>query len=62
MDNALHVSPISGDNALLLNGFRIVIVATDEIVNTPILVYRVYRKGLHIETYSSLQEAVEWCK
>ena len=57
----IHVSPIDGDNAVLVNGFRIEITILDP-EDDPVLVYRVWRKGFHIRTDTSLQEAVEWCR
>ena len=57
----IHVSPIDGDNALLVNGF----VITIEIINYndgSVIVYRVWRKDIHIRTYTTIQEAVEWCR
>ena len=56
----INVSPIDGDNALLVNGFRIELAAVT-LVRGAELTYFVYRKGLHINTYTNLQEAVEWC-
>lgn len=57
----IYVSPINGDNALRVNGFRIEIAIRSHLEDKAVLVYRVWRKGSHIETYKSLQEAVEWC-
>lgn len=59
----IRVSPIDGDNALRVNGFRIEITIRNhpEYSAVLVLVYRVWRKGTHIETYKTLQEAVEWC-
>lgn len=60
MDNELHVSPISDEHVLILNSFRIVIVMV--VGAKDYLQYSIYRKGLHIRDYKSLQEAVDWCK
>ena len=59
--NEIHVSLIDGDNALRVNGFRIEIAIRNHPEGKAVLVYRVWRKGSHIETYKTLQEAVEWC-
>lgn len=61
MSSEIHVSPIDGDNVLLVNGFKIEIVILSPDLD-PVIVYRIFRKGVHIGTYTSLQEAVEWCK
>lgn len=62
MSSEIHVSPINGDNVLLVNGFRIEIVILDDNDQDPVIVYRVFRKGMYLNTYTSLQDAVEWCK
>lgn len=59
--SAIHVSPIDGDNALLVNGFRITFAIVKKYDGGNAIVYLVWRKGSHLETYKSLQEAVEWC-
>lgn len=57
----IHVSPIDGENVLLVNGFRIVIDILDP-HDDPVLVYHVVRKDVHISMFSSLQQAVKWCR
>lgn len=58
----IHVAPITGDNALLVGGFKIVIEVITAGDDLPAVVYRAYRKGLHIASFTSIQEAVEWCQ
>lgn len=55
--NKLTVSPIEGNNILLINGFEIVINACGADV-----VYSVYRKADLVYSPNSLQEAVKWCE
>ena len=62
MSGELRASLINGENVLLLNGFRIEIVILDDHDQDPVIVYRVLRKGMYLDTYTSLQDAVEWCK
>ena len=62
MSSELRVSPIDGENVLLLNGFRIEMAILDDHDQDPVIVYRVLRKGMYLDTYTSLQDAVEWCK
>ena len=61
MSAEIHVSPIDGENVLLVNGFRIEIVILSPDLD-PVIVYRVFRKGTHLDTYTSLQNAIEWCQ
>ena len=56
----IRVSPIDGDNVLIVNGFRIVIAILNAKDN-PALAYHVERKGTHITTFEFLQQAAEWC-
>lgn len=62
MSAELRVSLINGENVLLLNGFRIEMAILDDHDQDPVIVYRVLRKGMYLDTYTSLQDAVEWCK
>lgn len=57
----IHVSPVDGENVLIVNGFRIEIAILDP-EDDPVLVYHVVRKDVHISIFSSLQQAVEWCR
>ena len=57
MSSEIHVSPIFGEDAVLINGFKIKFVLHQEAI-----IYNVYRKGVVINNFATLQGAVEWCK
>lgn len=59
--SAIHVSPIDGENALLVNGFRITFAIVKKYDGVNSIVYLVWRKGSHLDTYKTLHDAVEWC-
>lgn len=62
MSSEIYVSPINGENVLLVNGFRIAIEPVKNLSDgVSTLAYIVSRKGKYIYTYQSLQQAVEWC-
>lgn len=57
MSAELRVSSIFGEDALIINGFKIeFLILQDEII------YNVHRKGVVVSKFATLQEAVEWCK
>lgn len=59
MDNLLRVSPIEGEDALLLNSFKIHIYVP--VIGSTVMQYQVTRKGRIVGNFNSLQEAVDWC-
>ena len=57
MSSEIHVSPIFGEDALIINGFKIeFVICQDDII------YHVHRKGIVVTSFCTLQGAVEWCK
>lgn len=53
----LRVSPIFGEDALIINGFKIEFVICEDAI-----IYNVLRKGIVVSNFATLQGAVEWCK
>ena len=53
----IHVSPINGADVLLVNGFKIEFVIYQDVI-----IYNVYRKGVVVSKFGTLQAAVEWCR
>ncbi len=57
MSSEIHVSPIFGEDVVLINGFKIEFVICQDDIN-----YNVHRKGIVVTSFCTLQDAVEWCK
>jgi hypothetical protein len=55
--NKISISPLQGENVLLINGFKILIGASDDDV-----VFSVYRKGILVHSPDTLQQAIHWCE
>ncbi len=57
MSSEIHVSRIFGADVVLINGFKIEFVIWQNDI-----IYNVYRKGVVVSKFATLQGAVEWCK